>query len=277
MKTITLLFLCLAIFAKAKTITLLDTGNAPEYIAPAVSNVIEATPISLVVTNGTLRVINSEAGTNLWISSEAHDWGSYLPTGADNPNPYDAVVINRKLSILPDKHEWSAVGASYVLTCENATFTAESGEASTTWTFCDGSRMQWVAESSAVVGAMATAISGDETHLYIDYAAKADAATLALYRADSPNGTYSVYTNVTWTQTDAATRRATIPYGNNMSGFFRAQVAETYPAHVLHENAQLFEGGIMTSSDDSNPVIYDSTVEITVGGHTYRIPAQLVE
>ena len=239
-------------------------------------------PTTMTVRNGVLRL--DSGGTNLWTSSEAHDWGSYLPSGANNPAPGEAVALNLPLTLQPAGTEWACAGAYAVLSlAPGASMTALGNESAVSWTFPDGSSWRWRAESVVDVPANASGISlsygedGTET-VNIDYSVTADAATLTLLRADTFAGVYAAVTNVVWTQLNSGTRRASVPTEGRASGFFRARVADSVPAHIEASCPVYFPGGVMTGSGDINPVIYDTVVTITAAdGKTYRIPAQSLE
>lgn len=239
-------------------------------------------PTSLTVRNGVLRLQHS--GTNLWTSSEAHDWGSYLPSGVPNPAPGEAVALNLPLTLQPVGTVWATAGAYAVLSLSpGVSMTALGNESAVSWTFPDGSSWRWRAESLVDVPANASGISlsygedGTET-VNIDYSVTADAATLSLLRADTFAGVYTAVTNVVWTQLDSGTRRASVPTEGRASGFFRARVADSVPAHIEASCPVYWPGGVMTGSGDINPVIYDTVVTITAAdGRTYRIPAQSIE
>ena len=273
-----LLAVCIAGYATAQTRTFVSDWDFSTYAENYATNL----PTSLTVRNGVLRLQHS--GTNLWTSSEAHDWGSWLPSGVPNPAPGEAVALNLPLTLQPAGTEWAYAGAFAVLALSPGTsMTALGNESAVSWTFPDGSSWRWRAESVVDVPANASGISlsygedGTET-VNIDYSVTADAATLSLLRADTFAGVYTAVTNVVWTQLDSGTRRASVPTEGRASGFFRARVADSVPAHIEASCPVYWPGGVMTGSGDINPVIYDTVVTITAAdGKTYRIPAQSIE
>lgn len=270
---------CLVGFAMAEfpegANVFLHTGNSDSYIDTYVTNL----STHIEIQNGTLSFIDN--GTNLWTSTESHDWGSYLPSGAPNPSA-DAIAINKPLVFQPVGTEWSVVGVFSVLSLSpGVSMDVMSNEGSVKWDFPDGSSWQWVAESSVDIPAIASSIKlatvdGVEV-VQIDYAASDSAAELAVFRSDTMAGTYSSVTNATWTQVDATTRRATIPTGGAISAFFRARIADNIPAHIQSSCPVFFPGGVMTGSSDINPIVYDSAITIEVGGKKYRVAAEALE
>lgn len=270
---------CLVGFAMAEfpegASVFLHTGNSDSYIDTYVTNL----PTHIEIQNGTLSFIDN--GTNLWTSTEAHDWGSYLPSGAPNPSA-DAIAINKPIAFQPVGTEWSVVGVFSVLSLSpGVSMDVTSNSGSVKWTFPDGSSWQWVAESSIDIPAIASAIKlvtvdGVEC-VQIDYAASDSAAELSVLRSDTMVGTYSAVTNATWTQVDATTRRATIPVGGATSAFFRARIADNIPAHIQSSCPVFFPGGVMTGASDINPIVYDSAVTIEVDGKKYRVAAEALE
>lgn len=270
---------CLVGFAMAEfpegAKVFLHTGNSDSYFDTYVTNL----PTRIEIQNGTLSFIDN--GTNLWTSTESHDWGSYLPSGARNPTS-EAIAINKPLAFQPVGTEWSVAGGFAVLSLSpGVSMDVMSNEGSVKWKFPDGSSWQWVAESSIDIPAIASAIKlvtvdGVEC-VQIDYAVSESSADLAVFRADTMVGTYSSVTNATWTQVDATTRRATIPTGGATSAFFRARIADNIPAHIQSSCPVFFPGGVMTGASDINPIVYDSAITIEVDGKKYRIAAEALQ
>lgn len=259
-------------------------GEPSEIITSAtmdagIGNYVTNLPTHIEIRNGTLSFIDN--GTNLWTSTESHDWGSYLPSGAPNPSS-EAIAINKPLAFQPAGTEWSTVGGFAVLSLSpGVSMDVVSNDGSVKWTFPDGSSWQWVAESSVDIPAVASSIKLETIDgvefVQIDYAASDSAAELTVLRSDTMVGTYTAVTNVTWTQVDAATRRATIPTGGEMSAFFRARIADNIPAHIKSSCPVFFPGGVMTGAADINPIVYDSSITIEVDGKKYRIAAEALE
>lgn len=266
--------LLLSAAAHAEYVEVVTTGNT-DYIDTYVTNL----PTHIEIRNGTLSFIDN--GTNLWTSTESHDWGSYLPSGARNPSS-DAIAINKPLAFQPAGTEWSTVGGFSVLSLSpGVTMDVVSNGGSVKWTFPDGSSWQWVAESSIDISAVASSIKlamvdGVEC-VQIDYAASDSAAELSVFRSDTMVGTYSAVTNATWTQVNSTTRRATIPTGGAMSAFFRARIANNVPAHIQSSCPVFFPSGVMTSASDINPIVYDSAITIEVDGKKYRVAAESLQ
>ena len=219
-----------AVFANAQDVrTIISDRTFDSYAEAFITNL----PVTLSLNNGVLCL--KQGSTNLWTSSEAHDWGSWLPTGTYNPGSGTAVAVNLPLTLQPVGTEWSASGGFSVLSLSpGSTMTALGSDSAVTWTYPDGSTWRWVAESIVDVPAIASGITmsvdekGEEVIL-IDYAVSADAAELSLLRSDTYAGAYSAVTNVDWTQVSDALRRATVPTGGRASGFFRARGGSVRP------------------------------------------------
>ena len=115
-------------------------------------------------------------------------------------------------------------------------------------------------------------------HIQIDYAASSTAAQLTLYMATSLAATYNAVSSAVWTQVNDATRRVVVPTSISNRGFFRAIVSQTIPSHIETSGAMHIKGGVMTATDDINPVVYNASV-VVVGedGKRYRIAAQALE
>lgn len=276
MKRCFLIFLLLAGVAFGQSRTFVSDLNFSAFAENYTTNL----PTALMVRNGVLSISNN--GTNVWTSSEAHDWGSWLPSGAVNPDPSQGVVVNRPLVMQGSGTVWEAIGAYAVLSCDSGTvFTLSGDESSVTQTYPDGSTFKWVAESQADFPAVAQSIrminSGAEDEaIAIDYAAAEDAGTLVLMRADTYTGPFSSVTKAVWTQTDVSTRTVTFKTAGTASGFFRARVESSVPAHFEFSAPSSFVGGVMVNNSPNGTVHYNAIIEIQVDGVVYRLPAQTV-
>ena len=83
--------------------------------------------------------------------------------------------------------------------------------------------------------------------------------------------------NAVWVDDSAAgTSTATFPATAD-AFFYKATTTQTIGEYWNATVPSYFPGGVKTSANDVTPVVYDSTVTISSGGHTYRIPAQLVQ
>lgn len=274
MNKIMLTLFALPIAAAADQLEIVTDGNVEGFIESYVTNL----PTSITIKNGVLSF--DHQGTNLWTSSEAHDWGSWLPNGSRNPSS-DAIAINKPMLLQPVGTEWSAVGGFAVLSLSPGVSMATSGsEASVTWTFPDGSSWKWLAESQIDVPAVPSGISLDTVDgsevVRIDYAVSSDSPDLAILRSDSYAGNYTVVTNAVWQQVSAGTRQAIVPTDGAKSGFFRARVSASVPAHIEATCPIYSPAGVMTGPNDLNPVVYDTTIVIDQDGKRYRIPAEEV-
>lgn len=90
-------------------------------------------------------------------------------------------------------------------------------------------------------------------------------------------GPWAEMANAVWVDDSAAgTSTATFPATAD-AFFYKATTTQNIGEYWNATVPSYFPGGIKTSANDVDPVIYDSTVTISSGGHTYRIPAQLVQ
>ena len=237
-------------------------------------------PTTMTVRNGVLRL--DSGGTNLWTSSESHDWGSYLPSGANNPDPSQGVILNLPLVMQARGTVWECAGAYAVLACDvGVSVTLSGGESAVTQSYPDGSTFKWVAESQADYPAIAQSIRMDNAGatnemLRIDYAASEDAGALVLLRADTYTGVFTTVTNAVWVQTDAHTRTVSVPTAGMDAGFFRARVESSVPAHFEFSAPARMTGGVMVDDTPNGTIAYNAIIELTVDGTVYRLPAQVV-
>lgn len=274
MNKIMLTLFALPIACAAEQLEIVTDGNVEGFIESYVTNL----PTSITIKNGVLSF--DYKGTNLWTSSEAHDWGSWMPNGAMNPSS-EAVAINKPMLLQPVGTEWSSAGGFAVLSLSPGVTMATSGsDASVTWTFPDGSCWKWLAESQIDVPAVPSGIALDTVDgsevVRIDYAVSSDSPDLAILRSDSYAGNYTVVTNAVWQQVSAGTRQAIVPTDGSKSGFFRARVSSSVPAHIEATCPIYSPAGVMTGPNDVNPVVYDTTIVIEQDGKRYRIPAEEV-
>lgn len=268
-----LILLCVSFARAAEVVT---DRSVDGFVETYVTNL----PTTIRVANGVLTF--EDHGTNLWTSTESHDWGSWLPNGSRNPAPGEAIALNMPLTMQPVGTEWAVAGGFSVLALSpGVSMTAIGSDASVSWTFPDGSSWKWLAESQIDVPAVAKSITVEDQDgvevVLIDYAVAEDAAALTMLRSATYAGSYSVETNVVWTQVSSTTRRATIPTGGDVTGFFRARVSDSIPAHIEASCPIYAKSGIMTGSSDVNPVVYDSTIELEVDGVRYRLAAERVD
>lgn len=270
------LILFVAAIARADQSEIITSATMDAGIGNYVTNL----PTQITLDHGVLSF--RHGGTNLWVSSEAHDWGSWLPSGAKNPSS-DAVVVNRPLVLQPAGTQWQCVGSYAVLSLSpGATMIDTGSESSVAWTFGDGSSWRWISASQMDVPAQPQSaelvdIDGVE-HIQIDYAAASTAAQLTLYMATSLDATYNAVPSAIWTQINDTTRRVVVPTSISNRGFFRAIVSQTIPSHIETSGAMHIKGGVMVASDDINPVVYNASVVIVAeDGKRYRIAAQALE
>lgn len=273
-KTLFLLLLAATIGHAQERVEIINEGN----VTGSIENYVTNLPTSITIKNGVLSF--DHKGTNIWTSSESHDWGSWLPNGARNPSS-DAIAINKPMLLQPVGTEWSSAGGFAVLSLSHGVTMATSGsDASVTWTFPDGSCWKWLAESQIDVPAVPSGIALDTVDgsevVRIDYAVSSDSPDLAILRSDSYAGNYTVVTNAVWQQVSAGTRQAIVPTDGAKSGFFRARVSASVPAHIEATCPIYSPAGVMVGPNDVNPVVYDTTIVIEQDGKRYRIPAEEV-
>jgi hypothetical protein len=205
------------------------------------------------------------------------EWGRFAPDGSANPDPDYMTWLNAPATIFASGCAWETYGTYAVLTapgtvafsgvCSNGCF--RIGPDSTNY-------FGYATGGSVTVGAVADSIrvfNPGQTNGYaeINYAYSGGDFPV-LWFTPSLAVDFTETQSVLWTDNLDGTATVTAP-AQSGGGFFKATTSATFlnvfettmPAH--------FRGGVFGATNDL-PIIYDSVIEITSGGTTYRIPAQ---
>lgn len=254
-------------------------------IANSQTNYLSVADGSLTVVSGTNAVWSSaEAGAGLEERVEALEarieeimasWGDYDAQG--NPNPIDdTVIVNRAYATLMSGFRWVSSGGVFALaTSGSVAYAAEGNGSLRIYTESVSNYVGIVQGGMVTVGCQTDGISVDDGVVSLVYSWTGGDHPI-IWASSTVMGVYEVQTGVTWIDdADAGTATALLPeVGDAM--FFKATTSVQSATYWAATMPSYFGGGIKTSSQDLDPVVYDSKVEITQGGRTYRIPAQEV-
>ncbi|MBR1608002.1 MAG: hypothetical protein IJ678_00125 [Kiritimatiellae bacterium] len=206
-------------------------------------------------------------------------WADYDARGNANPDG-DVIMLNRAYTAIGSGFFWASSGGHWCLCSEGTVaYLADTGGSFRIFGSSISNYVGLVAGDSVTVGAKASGFAVDGTgsdavaHITYpwsggDHPAVQGAATL--------EGPWTEMTGGVWVD-DPAAGTATVSFPATSDAFFYKATTTMQLSEYFHATVPAYlEGGVKTSAGDLSPVVYDSTVEITAGGHTYRIPAELV-
>lgn len=267
----------------------------------------------LSVTNGTLTVqaVTSGVPVTLWSSAaeraaassaaQAMDsalartlraemanagdkaWGKNLPDGSPNPDFPNVTMLNAPATLFAGGCQWAADGTYAVLTCTGAVASVSSG-AGGEFRICANST-NWFGfreGGSYVVGAYTDGINTDDAgraggtvKLFYEHQ-QGDGYPTIWHASDLALGDWAVVEAPVWqddTPSNGVAQATVAAEGDR--GFWKATTTSRLDSVFVSTMPAVMQGGVMGSTNDP-PVVYDSVIEVTSGGHTYRIPAQFV-
>lgn len=232
----------------------------------------ELADVALRATNNTARITALEARPDLT------SWGDYAPDGSANPAADEMVYMNRALTMMGSGFSWATSGA-YAVLCQSGAVAFLTGTNGEIRIGLDVSTNYFgIVQGGAVtVGCRTDGISvsgsGVDTVVSLTYAYVSGDYPTVWGRVSLTSGEWVELTPV-WTTDGNGTAVAAVPghpyrffmatSSRNLSARFESNLPARFPAGVY--------GGLL-----SEPVRYDSVITVTSGGHTYRLPAELVQ
>lgn len=252
--------------------------------------------VSLVQTNGATNVvsvggndsIDPQATNLLWQAMSAANagiagkadkaWGKYAPDGSANPDPDYMTFLNSAATLFASGCSWSSYGTYAVMTSSGTV--AFSTGTNGMWRIGPDSTnyIGYVMGGSVTVGAVPDSIhvyAGGASNGYaeIDYAySGGDYPALWFTPSLAVDFTLLESNSVAWVDNLDGTATATVPAAT-ASGFWKATTSATFAYQFVSTMPARFDGGVMAGTN-ALPVVYDSVIEISSGGATYRVPAQ---
>lgn len=203
-------------------------------------------------------------------------WADFDAKGNANPDA-DVILMNRAYTAIGSGFFWASSGGHYCLCSEGAVaYFATTNGSLRIFGNSVTNYFGLVAGGSVTVGANASGFEvsgGVATITYPwsggDHPVVQGAATLA--------GPWAEMTGGVWVD-DADAGIATVSFPATGDSFFYKAVTTVQLGEYFHATVPAYlEGGVKTSAGDLAPVVYDTTITITSDGHTYRIPAELVQ
>jgi hypothetical protein len=203
-------------------------------------------------------------------------WADFDASGHPNPDA-DTIMLNRAYAAIGSGFFWASSGGYHCLCSDGAVaYLAVTNGSLRIFGNSISNYFGLVAGGTVTVGANASGFLVRDgvasiTYPYTggDYPAVWGAATVA--------GPWTEMTSAVWvTDSGAGTATASFP-ADQTSFFFKATTTRELSEYFHATVPSYFQGGVKTEADDQSPVMYDSKITVTSGGHTYRIPAELVQ
>ncbi len=203
-------------------------------------------------------------------------WADFDAQGRANPDD-DIISLNRAYTAIGSGFFWASSGGYHCLCSDGAVaYLAVTNGSLRIFGNSISNYFGLVAGGTVTVGANASGFRVENgvasiTYPYTggDYPAVWGAATVA--------GPWTEMTSAVWvTDSGAGTATASFP-ADQTSFFFKATTTRELSEYFHATVPAYLEGGVKTADDDQAPVVYDSKITVTSGGHTYRIPAELVQ
>ena len=228
--------------------------------------------VALRATNNTTRITALEARPDLT------SWGDYAPDGTPNPDAEAVLYLNKALTLMGSGFSWATSG-TYACLCQSgavAYHTETNGEVRIGLDVVSN-YFGMVQGGAVTVGCRTGGIrvegSGAQTVVHLLYA-YAGGEFPTLWGAASLAGDWTELTAPVWTDYGDGTAEAAVP--GSPFHFFKATSSRSMEARFESKAPAAFPGGIY-GDFASPPVKYNSVITIQQGGHTYRIPAELVQ
>lgn len=202
-------------------------------------------------------------------------WGDYAPDGTPNPDTEAMLFVNKPLLSLGSGFSWATSGAYACIAQSGAVAFAggTNGEFRLGMDF-SSNYVAVVQGGSVVVGCSASGFRVADGLAEIDYPYGGGEFPVVWFSGDLIEDTWREVTPV-WVDNGDGSATASVSV-TGPRGFFRATSSRNMGAYFKSNIPAQFPKGIYGSLS-ANPVIYDSTITVTSGGHTYRIPAEIVE
>lgn len=203
-------------------------------------------------------------------------WADFDAQGHANPDA-DIITLNRAYTAIGSGFFWASSGGYYCLCSEGTVaYLATTNGSFRIFGNSISNYVGLIAGGTVTVGANAAAFRVLNGVASITYPwSGGDLPTI--YGAATLAGPWTEMSSATWI-TDANAGTATASFPANQTAFFFKATTTRQLSEYFHTTVPAYlEGGVKTSDDDLSPIVYDSKITITSGGHTYRIPAELVQ
>ncbi len=220
-------------------------------------------------TNNTARITALEARPDLT------SWGDYAPDGTPNPDAEAMVYLNKALTLMGSGFSWATSG-SYACLCQSGAvaFQVENAGEIRIGTDVTTNYFGLVQGGSVTVGCRTDGIRVADGVAYLSYAYAGGAFPAVWFCGDLAEGVWQE-TSPSWIDNGDGTATAAVP-ATGSRGFWKATSTRETGAYFRSNVPAHFPAGVYGALA-SEPVKYDSVITVQSGGHTYRIPAELVQ
>lgn len=220
-------------------------------------------------TNNTVRITALEARPDLT------SWGDYAPDGTPNPDAEAMVYLNKALTLMGSGFSWATSG-SYACLCQSGAvaFQVENAGEIRIGTDIATNYFGLVQGGSVTVGCRTDGIRVADGVAYLSYAYAGGAFPVVWFCGDLAEGVWQE-TSPVWTDNGDGTATAAVP-AIGSRGFWKATSTRETGAYFRSNVPAHFPAGVYGALA-AEPVRYDSVITVQSGGHTYRIPAELVQ
>lgn len=249
-------------------------------------SLVSSNGVTNVVSVGASNSIDPEATNLLWLALSSGlstkaplAWGQYAPSGASNPDPSYMTLLDAPATVFASGCAFDTYGTYAVLTTPGtvAFSTGSNGvcrigpNSTNYFGYSTGNSVLVgaVPDSFVTYGAGTTNGYAEITYEYTG----GDFPTL--WFTPSLAVDFEIVTSAEWIDNLDGTATA-FAAAHSATGFFKASTTTTIGYVFETSMPARFLGGVIGSTN-ALPVRYDSTISISSGGHTYRIPAQLEE
>lgn len=252
----------------------------------AVSLVLANGATNTVTVGGSQNSIDPQATNLLWLALGAgiaakadKAWGKYAPDGGANPDPAYMTFLNAPATVFGSGCSWSTCG-TYAALSSSGTVAFNSGSNGVFSIGPDSTnRFGYTAGGSVLVGAVPLSLRTQgagtpDGYAWIDYEYSGGDFPV-LWFAPSLSVDFQTVESAVWTDNNDGTATAIAPAAS-AGGFFKATTAAAAGVVFFSAMPARFDGGVF-GSPHAFPVKYDSTITITSGGRTYRVPAELAD
>ncbi len=204
-------------------------------------------------------------------------WGKRAPDGSLNPDPNYMTYLNAPATMHASGYQWASSGAYYVLAQSGAVAFDSGTDGAARWGLdLTDNYIGFERGGSIIVGARSGGISIDSqaqtASIIFDFTG-GDWPVLmfAPSLADGLAG-FVEQDGVAWVDNGDGTATVTAP-ATTPGGFWYASSSYSTESIFVAKPPVRLDGGIFGATN-ALPVRYDSTITISTGAGTYRIPAQ---
>lgn len=210
------------------------------------------------------------------VEGAVSSWADYDARGNQNPDA-DIIMFNRAYVAIGAGFWWATSGGHYCLCSDGqVAYAATGGGSFRLFGSSVSNYVGLVSGQTITVGAKANGFMVSDGIATISYPYNGGDLPI-IYGAASLSGPWTAMSSAVWIA-DANSGVATASFPADQTAFFYKATTTVELGEYFHSTLPYYpEGGIKTSADDITPVVYDSKIVISIDGHRYRIPAELLQ